>query len=444
MYGSLLLICLVLPAQAEATQSADALSGRSSAEKNAEGDDKKSTAAAEKALIDETKRLVLQLNANQASQRDAAEAALVKLGPDVLSHLPAISPRTPAEVKERLGRVRTALETALAASIAKPSRVTLKGEMSLAEALQSLEKQTGNRVTGYQRRGGTVTVDFDKVHYWRALDEILDQAGLAIDEFGGEPNALVLRAAGDDEVGRVEPATYSGVFRFEPTRLESRRDLRNPSVNGLQLTVSVSWEPRIKPISIRQALNNLTITANDGNSLSINTTRGTLNASTETGVSAVELILPIALPSRDVKVIESLKGTLTALIPGSVETFKFDALEDARDVEIRNAGVTVTLERVRKNVKLFEVRVRVTYDEANNALESHRGWIFDNEAYILNSQGERIADVGLQSTRQDKNEAGIAYLFALESLKGCSFVYKTPALILNLPVKYELKNIQLP
>ena len=91
------------------------------------------------------------------------------------------------------------------------------------------------------------------------------------------------------------------------------------------------------------------------------------------------------------------------------------------------------------------MRVRVSYDEANNALESHRGWIFDNEAYIVDSKGEKVTNVGLQSTRQDKNEAGVAYLFAIpDGLKGCSFVYKTPALILNLPIKYELKNIQLP
>ena len=450
MHGSLLLICLVVPVQAEVTQPADALSARASAEKRTaeKGTDavaEKSVADATKALVDKTKRLVKQLNADRASQRDAAEAALVELGPDVLSHLPAITPRTPAEVKERLGRVRTALETALATAATKPSYVTLKGEMSLADALQSLEKQTGNRVTRYEQRGGTVTVDFDRVRYWQALDDILDQAGLAIEDYGGEPNALVLRAKSDGEVSRVDSATYSGVFRFEPVRMESRRDLRNPEVNGLRLTVNVSWEPRVKPISLRQALDSLSITANEGNSLSIDTARGALNASAEIGVSAVELILPIGLPSRDVKLIESLKGTLTAMVPGSVETFRFGTLKSARDVEIRNAGVTVALERVRENVKLFEVYIRVTYDEASNALESHRGWIFENKAYIEDSNGARVGNVGLRETARKKNEAGIAYFFDLpDGLKGCSFVYKTPALILNLPVEYELKNIQLP
>ncbi|MDP7301693.1 MAG: hypothetical protein QGG09_01240, partial [Pirellulaceae bacterium] len=176
------------------------MSKKSTTEKSADTVAEKSVADATKALVDKTKRLVRQLNADQASQRNAAEAALVELGPDVLSHLPAVNARTPTEVKERLGRVRTALEMALATSAAEPSQVTLKGEMSLADALQSLEKQTGNRVTSDEEQVGTVKVDFDKVPYWRALDQILDQAGLSVDENGGESNTLVLRAASDGEV----------------------------------------------------------------------------------------------------------------------------------------------------------------------------------------------------------------------------------------------------
>lgn len=432
MYGSLLLFCLVLPAQSDAARPADTASEKPAAE-------------ATRKLVEETQRLVRQLNADQKSQRIEAETALVALGPDVLSYLPAINARTPAEVKERLGRVRNALETAIAASAAKPSRVTLQGEMSLADALQSLEKQTGNRVTRYEQRGGTVTVDFDQVLYWEALDEILDQAGLSIEEYGGEANVLVLKAKGEAEVSRAKSATYSGAFRFEPIRLESRRDLRNPAVNGLRLTVSVAWEPRIKPISLRQALDSLTVTANDGNPLAVEGGQGALNASVESGVSAIELVLPIALPSRDVKQLDSVKGLLTAMVPGSVQTFTFDHLERARDVEIRNAGVTVTLEQVRKNVELYDVYVRITYDDATNALESHRGWIFNNEVYLVDSKGVRVTNVGLRGTRQGKNEAGVAYLFPLnDGLEGCTFIYKTPALILNLPVEYELKNIQLP
>ncbi len=440
MYGSLLLLCLALPAQPDAalrddvqpTGATPAAGARPAAEATAK-------------LTAESKKLVKQLNANSADQRNAAEAALIKLGPIVLEHLPTINRNTPAEVKERLGRVRSVLEKEIATAASQPSRVTLKGEMSLADALQSLEEQTGNRVAPGEQRNGTVTVDLDKVLYWQALDEILDQVGLSIEEYGGEPNTLVLRAKTEDEVSRAEAATYSGVFRFEPIRLESRRDLRNPAVNGLRLTVSVTWEPRIKPISIRQALDSLTMTDDQGDPLSVDSMRAALNASAESGVSAVEMVLPISLPSRDVKAIASLKGKMTAMVPGSVQTFTFDDLQRARDVEIRNAGVSVILEQVRKNVDLYDVYVRIAYDEANNALESHRGWIFNNEAYMLDENGDRIANIGLRGTSQEENAAGVAILFDVQKgLQGHRFVYKTPALILNLPVEFELHNIQLP
>ena len=67
-------------------------------------------------LAAEVARLVRELDANELARRQAAEEALVALGPEAIPHLPEITPRTAGEVKVRLGRVRTALEMAVAAS----------------------------------------------------------------------------------------------------------------------------------------------------------------------------------------------------------------------------------------------------------------------------------------------------------------------------------------
>ena len=105
----------------------------------------------------------------------------------------------------------------------------------------------------------------------------------------------------------------------------------------------------------------------------------------------------------------------------------------------------VTFERLRKNVDLYEVRVSLRFEDASNALESHRGWVFQNEAYLIDADGQKLDNVGQQTTRQTRNEVGVAYLFDLpEGPGGCKFVYKTPALVLQLPVEYELKDIELP
>ena len=66
-------------------------------------------------------------------------------------------------------------------------------------------------------------------------------------------------------------------------------------------------------------------------------------------------------------------------------------------------------------------------------------------AYIIDKKGERVEHAGLETTRQGENEAGIAYLFSLDNgIEGCRFVYETPALIIRMPISYELKNIELP
>jgi hypothetical protein len=63
----------------------------------------------------------------------------------------------------------------------------------------------------------------------------------------------------------------------------------------------------------------------------------------------------------------------------------------------------------------------------------------------LSPDGEQIPYAGLEATRQEENEVGIAYLFDLpKGPAGHTFVYKTPAGIIRKPVEFELKEIELP
>lgn len=392
----------------------------------------------------EVRKLVKQLDSDDLAEREAAEKSLVRLGPEVLNHLPAITPRTAAEVKIRLGRVRKTLELNSAASAAEGSTVTLSGKMPLAKALSALEEQTGNRVTGYEERDAEVEAEFEKTGYWEALDKILDQAGLTINTFGGEARALTISARPDQERARYGSAHYAGLFRFEITRLESVRDLRNPTVQGLKVGLEISWEPRLTPISIEQSIEQLEVVDDQGKKISVDNEQ-MLSAGVESEISTVELILPLELPGRESHKLATVRGTASALLPGRLETFEFSGLESISEREVRRAGTTVVVEQVRKNQDVWELRMRVRFDDAGNALESHRSWVFNNEAYLKGPDGERVDPATYQTTHQDVNEVGMAYLFDLEKgPKGYTFVYKAPASILRIPVKYELKDIPLP
>jgi hypothetical protein len=133
-------------------------------------------------------------------------------------------------------------------------------------------------------------------------------------------------------------------------------------------------------------------------------------------------------------------------VPGRVVEFKFTDLAEADKVEQQRGGVKVILDRTRKNQALWEIHMRVQVESEEAGLESHRGWVFQNITYLLNSEGEVIDHVGFETTRQSKREVGLAYFFDLpdDEIGAYTWVYRTPAAIVRVPIEYELKDIPLP
>lgn len=400
-------------------------------------------------------RLVRQLNSDELTRRDQAEQQLIALGPAALPHLPATNDRTPAEVAQRLSRVRQAYEQARAEQAAQGATVSLSGDMPLAELLKDFAKQTGNSLADRREReedapDPALHVDFDKTLFWRALDQTLDQAGLDVDSYSGEPGvAIVGRMPG--RVARTSRASYSGPFRLEPARFEAIRDLRNPDSRSLKLFIDVAWEPRLKPIVISQPLDQITAMAGD-EEVPIDG-QGEPTAPINDGSAAVELVIPLASPSRKQGKITSLKGKLKALVPGEVETFRFADLPTgkekeggAKKVEQRKAAVTVALDGLRKNGEIWELRVRVRFDDPANALDSYlSGWLLNNEVFMEKKGQEPIEQGGYEQFLQTANEIGVKYLFDLpDGPKGFSFVYKSPTAVFTVPVEYEFKDLELP
>jgi hypothetical protein len=157
------------------------------------------------------------------------------------------------------------------------------------------------------------------------------------------------------------------------------------------------------------------------------------------------LILPFQLPPRQATKITSLRGRLNALVPGRHVKFRFDDLANAAGKTQRRGGVQVTIDEVRKNNVIWEVHMRLSLDEGNPALESHRDWVVQNKSYLVDPDGRTIDTAGLEATRQTRSEVGVAYLFDLpDGLAGLSWVYESPAAIVELPVEYEIKDIELP
>ncbi len=402
-------------------------------------------------LAASVRRLVRQLDAPQLNERDAAEEELLRLGPRVLELLPQGGDASRPEVEERLGRIRQKLQRAQSETAVQPSRVTLRGDgLPLSKVLAAIQGQTGNKIVDARREAAgeapdpKLKVDFDKTPFWQALDRVLDQAGLTVYPFGDDKAIRIVTPSGP-QGPRTERAFYQGPFRFEPVSVAAQRDLRNPAGQVLKLELEVAWEPRLAPIAFQHRLADLKAVDESGKPLAVLSPEAELEVPVEPGPVGKRLIIPLALPPREVKRIARLRGILHVLVPGKQETFRFQNLAEAKNVEKRAAAVTVILEGVRKNNKLWELHTIVRFDRPEGALASHRNWVLDNPAFLEGRDGKPVPYDSMETTRQTPADVGVGYLFAVAGpLADYTFVYKTPAMIFSTPFEYEVKDVPLP
>jgi hypothetical protein len=400
----------------------------------------------------QVRKLVRELDAAQKARRDAAEQQLLELGPAALDLLPETNDRTPAEVALRLDRIRSHFEKSRAENSVKASTVTLHGEkMPVSQVLAEIAKQTENKIYDLREEFGQeatdpeIKVDFDNTPFWSALDQVLDQADMNVYPYASEPGVAVVNRS-ESRIPRFGTATYGGSFRFEGAEFIARRDLRDPDSHTLELLVNAAWEPRLQPILIMRQVEGMEAVDEQGQAIELATSGSEIEFPIDADMRSIDMPIQFVAPARSVNRIASLKGKLSVLLPGKLETFRFTGLEKAKNLERRKAAVTVVLDEVRKNNELWELRVRVVFDKAAGALESHRDWVWNNPAFLeLPGRKEPLQYAGMDQTRQTENEIGAAYYFdAPEGLKGAVFVYRTPTAIMSLPLEYELKDLELP
>ncbi len=398
----------------------------------------------------QVRRLVRQLDAVEKDLREQAEKQLLDFGPDVLDFLPRVSNRMSAEVKQRLNRIRTTLERERAEATVKASLITLSVKSTpVSEVLKAIQQQSGNQITDYRDRFNEetpdpeISVSFDKTPFWEALDEVLDLANLKVYPYGEQGIAFQARTAMD--APRRGTAAYRDAFRFEGLEIISQRNLRGSTGDRLQLVFEAAWEPRLAPVVISHRSSSVTALDDNMNPIEIEGAEQEMEFQIQPGMSTIEVPLSFTLPPRDVKRLSVVRGTLSMLIPGRVETFVFEDIEQARQIEQTKAGATVTLDRVRRNIDVWEVRVLVRFDKASRGLESHRGWVENNEAFLIGPDKTKILEETRELVRETDTEVGMAYLFDLpEGPQGHTLVYKTPVAILDFLVEYELKDMELP
>ena len=396
----------------------------------------------------QVRRLVRQLGSPRLEQRQQAEQELIRLGPTVLPLLPRAE-SLPAEVANRLRRIRHQLQLRQAEQMVSGSRVTLQGEMTLAHALQVLQKQSGNRMLDYRERFGQqadnprLKLDIGRRLFWQAVDQLCDQAGLTVYGYPEQPAVALVVRPPDVLPMKERIVHYHGAFRFEALSCFAVRQLQQREASHTSVKLQVAWEPKLQPVALELPWESVEARTDGGQALRLDRP-GSLVVELVPGAPS-EITLPLGEVPRAARRLEHLRGRLQVLLAGTREKFVFDPLMKSVGKSQRRASVVVTLHGVVPNNQTWQVMLLVQFEKTEGALESHRTWILDNPVHLIDPQNRKIPPDGMETFLHEEDKIGISYFFGLDHKpEKYKLEYETPVVILKQNVPWELKNIPLP
>ena len=386
-----------------------------------------------------------RLEGDAVATRDAAEVELIGMGAQILPLLPEITPRTSGELKGRLQRIRQSLQKESVEDYFQPSLVTLQGEMELGEVIKQLQQQSGNEIELQGEQGmysNTITLDAKEAEFWTVALDVMQQASLRINAYGSTEGSLVLAPGG--YASDVKPYV-TGPFYIEATSIQSRKFFNSPLDGQLDLSFQLAWEPRLKPVFMQIPMASVKAITAKGDELTATNPQATLEIPLNLGGCSTQVDLQLQRPERTATKLSKLSGELVIAVPGELHQYVFKRFGNGARQTEKYGDVTVTLEGARRNGAVYEIRVLASFGDAQGALESFRGWILSNQAYLLDANDKRLENVGLQTYAITPDSVGIAYLFQInKDPDGYELVYESPAAITKQTLSYELNDIELP
>jgi len=402
---------------------------------------------------DEVSALVKNLTSPSAAKRASAEKDLVALGPDILPFLPE-SGRTP-EAKMRLNRVRLELERQEAENSLEAGIVTFPNDakpLNAAEIVALVVKQTRNPLeTDLPQNAVFTEVEAGKpTEFWAFLDSFCDQFHLEPQTIDGKKG---LKLVPTDRQTPRSATRNPQIAYLKPFRLEALKT-QVTAGNAALLRLELAWEPRIQPVFAYLRLNEGVF---DGQkSVKFPEIEYEILIGQKEFRAFCDVPLPARLIPAEAKTL-TVRGTLSAVACGMKKDFTFDALDQKLDrafppVSARTAALLVTFSRLRtekaeKNTYLAAT-FRYRYEKAHEAMESHRTWIYENDAVLRAPNGMEITSERSEMLRQTPNEIAVEIYFpvseeTLKDLNVWQIVFPRPCGIYEVEVPFELKEISL-
>ncbi|MEK6249715.1 MAG: hypothetical protein N2C12_16145, partial [Planctomycetales bacterium] len=113
----------------------------------------------------------------------------------------------------------------------------------------------------------------------------------------------------------------------------------------------------------------------------------------------------------------------------------------------KQAGASVDIPQVLKNSDIWQVDVLLQFESDSKALESHLIQELEdrNSAYLESADGTRVENGGYHTIGGAENGIGLRYVFVIPvDIDDYTFIYETPAALVERKISFDLSGIELP
>jgi hypothetical protein len=313
----------------------------------------------------------------------------------------------------------------------------------LRTVLAQLENQTSNAVadqTGFP--DPQVDLDLKQVTFWQALDAIAEKAGAGVDLHPRNANvALTSRQAN----GRPSPVSNHGLFRTAVNSITAKLDLAS-GARQYAASLEVAWEPHLLPLLLETRPRSLTVRDDAGRSLASDSSASSL--APVDGRTSLAFEVPLPSVDRSVGKLSLLEGELYAVAPTKMLTFTFDSIDQGQ--KLLQEEVVCRISKVVTADDHWSVEITLDYPEGNVKLDSYQSWVVNNEIRLESKNGaNRFPSSSYLLEESTPRHAVLTYNFSdkermKRGLAEWKLVYRTPALVVKVPITFSFKDVPLP
>ncbi len=329
----------------------------------------------------------------------------------------------------------------------KPRRVTfLKQQLMLSEALEQLQKQTGNVVNDARtnRTDPTIVVPAGATDFWPALDAIGKASGIGFSMYQADGGVALI-----DRKFRAGIVDYRDRFRFAFKRITTSWD-DDTQAHLCHVAFDVAWEPRIRPLYLQVA--DAEIAYKKGGKI----WREKLGPQAERNVSgtgSTDFELRADAPDRKETTLEKVSGTLRVISAPKMLDFRF--VKPAAGAKEQQEGVKLRLADFKQLPKRWEADVEFDYPkDAIIPLSSYQSWMHNNRIWLSWMDASTKKQFELEckdNERPSKSGPGIVYVFEPTEqtpLPPTNAVvtlhYRTPNRVVVFTVPFAFQDLPLP